>query len=72
MRCDGQGAFQRCNPHRQENRGFCAPHHYVQRFFGFVEATSKEDKELLENLGPTQYETKTRGGHAACMPCTQQ
>lgn len=33
----------------------------MQRFFGFVEATSESAEELLEGLGPQQYETKTRG-----------
>lgn len=44
----------------------------LQRFFGFVEAIAEDDKELLEKLGPAQYETKTRGGHAVTVPSTQQ
>ena len=38
-----------------------APTH-LQRFFGFVEATADSSEELLQGLGPQEYETKTRGG----------
>ncbi|PRW45162.1 hypothetical protein C2E21_6125 [Chlorella sorokiniana] len=32
-----------------------------ERFFGFVEAVADSSEELVQGLGPQQYETKTRG-----------
>lgn len=37
----------------------------AQRFFGFVESTADNPEELLQGLGPQEYETKTRGEQAA-------
>jgi hypothetical protein len=49
----------------------CAEAFHLQRFFGFVQASSENAEELREGLGPQQYETKTRGNTSchACVTC---